>query len=259
MTRLPTTTARFRADLAGGRPLLGTFVKMPTTQAIEILGSVGFDFVVIDQEHAPLDRSHIDLMCLAARASGVAPVVRVGDPGDANVLFALDCGAAGIMFPHVTSAQKARAIVQSCRYAGGRRGFAGMTRAADWGRRTTAQHIAAQDAEIAVIAMIEDPGAVDAVADIVATEGLDAVFIGRGDLGAAFATDSDATTRVADLTARIAAATIAAGKPVLMLVGSTADASAMRALGARTLLVSSDHNFLKSAAAAAVRDYAGGD
>lgn len=250
-----TSPRTFRARLLAGAPMLGTFVKLPTTQVIEILGGLGFDFVVIDQEHAPLDRAQIDLMCLAARASGLAPVVRVGDPGAANVLSALDCGAVGIMFPHVVSAPVAADCVARCRYQGGVRGFAGLSRASDWGAVSGPTHIARQDSEIAVIAMIEDRPAVAEVPAIVATPGLDAIFIGRGDLGATFGADPEAKTKVAALTQQIAAATVAGGARLMMLATDTADAAAMRGLGATAMLVASDHNFLRSAAAQALRDY----
>ena len=67
----------FRERLLGRERLFGTFLKLPTTQVIEILGQIGYDFVIIDQEHAPLDRGTTDLMILAARASNVAPLVRI--------------------------------------------------------------------------------------------------------------------------------------------------------------------------------------
>jgi 2-keto-3-deoxy-L-rhamnonate aldolase RhmA len=244
----------FRARLLAGDPMVGTFLKFPTTQTVEILGALGFDFVVIDQEHAPLDRAQIDLMCLAARASGLAPVVRVGDPGAANVLSALDCGALGIMFPHVTSARVAADFVARCRYKGGVRGFVGMSRAAGWGALSGPELMAAQDSEVAMIAMIEDQPAVDEVAQIVAVPGLDAIFVGRGDLGASFGDDPEAKTKVAALAQRIAAETVAVGKPLLMLATSPEDAAAMRALGAVSLLVGSDHGFFRGAAAKALND-----
>ena len=105
----------FRERLLGRERLFGTFLKLPTTQVIEILGQIGYDFVIIDQEHAPLDRGTTDLMILAARASNVAPLVRIPEFTDANVLSVLDCGAMGIMVPHVTSVDKARAIARRCR------------------------------------------------------------------------------------------------------------------------------------------------
>ena len=93
----------FRQRLVQQEVMLGTFVKLPTTQAIEIFGATGMDFVVIDQEHAPLDRAQVDLMVLAGRASNIAPLVRLADASEASVLSALDCGASGILVPHVTS------------------------------------------------------------------------------------------------------------------------------------------------------------
>ena len=246
--------ARLRERLVTKEPMLGTFVKMPTSQAIEILGAEGFDFVVIDGEHAPLDRNSIDLMVLAARAAGLSPVVRVGHPD--HILTALDCGALGVMVPHVSSVETAREVAAACRYAGGSRGFAGLTRAAGWGARKPLEHLNAQDAEVVCIAMIEDQEAVERAAEIAAVDGIHALFVGRGDLTATFGSDPDAAAKVATLSQRVAKAAHAAGKPLLMLATSTADAADMRALGVTAMIVSSDHGMLKSAASAAVRDYA---
>jgi 2,4-dihydroxyhept-2-ene-1,7-dioic acid aldolase len=159
------------------------------------------------------------------------------------------------MFPHVDSPEKAREVARACRYAGGSRGFAGMTRASGWGARPGPRHMEEQDRQIACIAMIEDISALEHVPAIAATEGIDALFVGRGDLTASFGSDPDARTKVAEMTAQIAEAARAAGVPLMTLATSTADAAAMRALGSRAMLVSSDHNFLKSAASAALREY----
>jgi 2-keto-3-deoxy-L-rhamnonate aldolase RhmA len=246
----------FRQRLLARDQLWGTFLKLPTTQVIEILGEVGYDFVVIDQEHAPLDRGITDLMILAARASNVAPVVRIGDFNDANVLSSLDCGAMGIMVPHVTTVEKARDVVRACRYAGGSRGFAGLTRASNWGRVSGIKHMAQQDSGIACIAMIEDLEAVDRAGDIAGVEGIDALFIGRGDLTAAFGDDPQASAKVAEITAKVAAAAREAGVPLMMLPTSKPDLATSREHGASAMLISSDHGFIRSAASAALKDYA---
>lgn len=253
MRSAPGDYTRLRERLKAKEPMLGTFVKMPTSQAIEILGAEGFDFVVIDGEHAPLDRNSIDLLVLASRAAGLAPIVRVGHPD--HILTALDCGALGVMVPHVSSVETAREIAAACRYGGGTRGFAGLTRASGWGSRKPLDHLKAQDAEVVCIAMIEDSLAVDRAQDIAVVDGIDALFVGRGDLTATFGTDPDAAAKVAALSKRAAKAAEQAGKPLLMLATSTADAAEMRALGVAAMLVSSDHGMLKSAAATAVRDY----
>lgn len=245
--------AQFREQLRLKTPLLGTFVKLPTSQAIEILGAEGFDFVVIDGEHAPLGRAEIDLMVLAARAAGIAPVVRVGSPD--HILTALDCGAAGVMVPHISSVADAQAIAAACRYVNGSRGFAGLTRASGWRSRRPVEHMEEQDNAVVCIAMIEDAQAVDAVTEIAAVDGIHALFVGRSDLAATFGSDPDAAQKVSALSERVATAARNAGKPLLMLATSPADAAKMREWGVTALMVSSDHGMLKSAAATAIRDY----
>ncbi|WP_454744449.1 HpcH/HpaI aldolase family protein [Ciceribacter selenitireducens] len=247
----------FRQRLVQQEVMLGTFVKLPTTQAIEIFGATGMDFVVIDQEHAPLDRAQVDLMVLAGRASNIAPLVRLADASEASVLSALDCGASGILVPHVTSVEKARSIVSACRYIGGGRGFASMTRAGLWGSRGRLEHMRAQDTELACIIMIEDLEAMEHATEIASVEGVDAVFIGRGDLTAAFGDHPDAAQLAAEAAVRIAEAIRAAGKTLAILAANPADAATFRALGASVILVGSDHNFLRSSAANVLRDHAG--
>jgi 2-keto-3-deoxy-L-rhamnonate aldolase RhmA len=246
----------FRDRLLARERMLGTFLKMPTTQVIEMLGPLGYDFVVIDQEHAPLDRAMTDMMIFAARASNIAPLVRVPEFNAASILSALDCGALGIMVPHVNSVEKAQAVVQSCRYAGGSRGFAGLTRASTWGSVNGVQHMAAQDRQVACIMMIEDQDAVDQAGAIARVEGVDALFIGRGDLTASFGGDPNAGTKVAEISTRVAAAAKEANVPLLMLPTSRDDFDFAKGIGASAMLLSSDHGFIRSAAAKAIKDFA---
>jgi 2-keto-3-deoxy-L-rhamnonate aldolase RhmA len=233
--------------------MFGTFVKFPTTQAIEILAEVGFDFVIIDQEHAPIDRGTADLMILAARACGLAPLVRISEYSDANILTALDCGACGILVPHVNTAEKARRIAAACRYRNGSRGFVGMSRAAGWGRFKRSEHIANQDAQIACIAMIEDPEAVSLTQDIASVRGIDAVFVGQGDLTASLEGQPGAEKQVISYVQQVAEGLAAAGVPMMMIPkgpGSVAEAYYMNA---NALVLSSDHGFLMSAAQASLK------
>jgi staphyloferrin B biosynthesis citrate synthase len=246
----------FRRRLKAREHLLGTFIKTPTTHATEILGAIGYDFLVFDQEHAPLDRGAIDMMVLAARASNIAGLVRVGDPSDANILGMLDCGAAGILVPHVDSADKAHAIASACRYQGGRRGFANTTRAGGFGEVSYADHKAAQDAQVTCVAMIEDVAAIAAIDQIAAVPGIDAFFVGRGDLTAAIGAPSMTSPQTRKLVEPIMAAARKADMPVIMLCPDREDASAMARLGASAFMVASDHGFLKQAARAALTQFA---
>ncbi len=255
MTNERPSFTRFRDRLLARERMLGTFLKLPTTQVVEMLGPLGYDFVVIDQEHAPLDRGITDLMILAARASNIAPLVRIPEFSPSAILSALDCGAMGIMVPHVNSVEKAKAVAQSCRYAGGQRGFAGLTRASSWGSVGGTQHMAAQDSQVACIVMIEDQDAVEHAADIARVDGVDALFIGRGDLTASFGNDPDAASKVAEISRTVAAAARDAGVPLLMLPTSKDDLEFVKEIGASAMLLSSDHGFIRSAAAKTINDF----
>ena len=246
--------AKFRTRLKKRDQMLGTFIKMPTTQTIELLGTMGYDFVVIDQEHAALGREITDIMILACRASNITPVVRVGDPSAHNILSVLDCGATGILVPHVNSVIKAREVAAACRYTGGVRGMSSVTRASNWG--TTggmSAHKRNADAEIACIAMIEDLDAVDSVGEIARVEGIDAIFIGRGDLTAVIGGDSQTDPRTTAVVQKIAAQARDADKPIIIFASDREDAIQMRSLGASTFIVGTDQLFFASGAATGMK------
>ncbi|MBL4808013.1 MAG: aldolase [Rhodobacteraceae bacterium] len=247
----------FRKRLKSQDHLLGTFVKTPTTHATEMLGLLGFDFVVFDQEHAPLGHDALDRMILAGRASNIASIVRVGDPSESNILSVLDCGASGVLVPHVSTVEKAEHIVACCRYRAGHRGFANTTRAGGFGSVSFSEHMDTQDAQVSCIAMIEDVDALDEIEGIVAVEGLDAIFIGRGDLTAAIGAPSMTSAETHEIVKPIMQAARNAGLPIIMLCPNRKDAVAMTKLGASAFLISSDHGFMRSAATAALTEFAG--
>jgi len=238
----------FRGAVLSGRKLFGTFLKIPATMPAEILGSVGYDFVVIDEEHAPFNRETTDRIILACRAWGLGAVVRVQSADPAALLSVLDCGADGILVPHVKDVETARAVVSAARYATGTRGFSPTTRAGTFGGTSAADHVAQQDGRVLVIAMIEDPEALEVIDDILAVEGLDAVFVGRGDLASAYRDLSGQTGAVAQATAKIQASARAAGKVVAILPSTPEDAQARAQEGASMFILSSDQGFLRSAA-----------
>lgn len=255
MTNDKSPRTAFRRRLRNREHLLGTFVKTPSPHATEMLGSAGFDFVILDAEHAPLDRAALDLMVLAAWSTNIAALVRVGEGSPSAILSALDCGAAGVLVPHVDTASHAQAIVASCRYRGGRRGFSNTTRAGGYGKRSVAGFIADSDEQVACVAMIEDLGALDRLEEIASVPGLDAFFIGRGDLTVAMGLENPSDPKVYDAVARIAAAARTAGLPVMVLPGSKADAVAMGELGATAFVLSNDQSFLLKAAQEALKEY----
>ena len=244
----------FRKRLLAGEVLLGTFIKFPTGHSTEIIGSVGFDFVVIDEEHGPFDRGSTDQALMGARAGGIAGFVRVPDTG--RLLGALDDGAIGVLVPHVSSPEKAREVVSLCRYRGGKRGFSNTTRAGEYGGRGMWGHVDAQDRDVTVLAMIEDPEALECLDAIFATPGLDGCFIGRGDLTVALGAKGLDSPETQGATEKILAAARKAGKPACIMVVSATEAETWKKLGATAFIVSSDQGFLRAGAAKVAADFA---
>jgi len=250
-TRPPYT--EFRKRLTDRELVVGTFIKTPTGHATEILGDLGFDFVVIDEEHAPFDRRSTDQTLVAARTVNTAGIVRV--PGPSALLSVLDCGATGVLVPHVDSEAKAREVVAACRYRNGHRGFSNSPRAGGYGRLKVWEHVDQSDAQVTVIAMIEDPPALDVIDAIVAVEGLDAVFIGRGDLTVSLGVDGPGTPEVKAATETITAAALKAGKAVLAMSPGGDDARWLKGLGVSGMIVASDQGFMRQAAGRALSEF----
>ena len=241
----------FRQRLIAGEVLVGTFIKTPTIHTTEILGQLGFDFVVIDAEHAPFDRVSIDQILLAAKAWDVPAMVRVDRADDAAILAALDDGAAGVLVPHVANPDKAASVARAVRYRGGRRGFSNSPRAGHYGATGIWEHVRVQDESAIAMAMIEDPEALDHLPEILATPGLDGAFIGRGDLTVALGADSPDAPEIRAAVEAIAQHCVGAGKPVCAHVGGVSpdDMGWLRGLGVTAFIVSSDQGLLRRAGA----------
>jgi 2-keto-3-deoxy-L-rhamnonate aldolase RhmA len=244
----------FRQRLLAGEHLIGTFVKTPTTHATETLGDLGFDFVVIDEEHAPFDRAATDMALLAARGAGIAGLVRVRDASPIHLLSVLDCGATGVLVPHVATATQARQVARACRYRGGTRGYSGSPRSGRYGASAMWDTVEAADASVTVIAQIEDPEALTEIQAISEVEGIDALFIGRGDLAVALGAKSSDSPEVRNAVEHIAKAARAARKPICVFVGGRAEAAWLQAQGATAFVVASDQSFMRRAAAQALTD-----
>jgi 2-keto-3-deoxy-L-rhamnonate aldolase RhmA len=255
MTSTPQRPAprEFRKRLLNRELLIGTFCKTPTSHATEILGSIGYDFVMLDEEHAPWTRQSLEVGFLGARAFGTAGLVRVARPDANSILSALDDGAIGVMVPHVGSAEKARNIASWARYKGGTRG-SGVGRGGDYGGAGTGRpieaHYESSDATTTVIAMIEDREAIEHIDEIVAVEGIDGFFLGRGDLGLSLSNASGKAPTVEEAVRIVAKAVLKSGKALCAVTQNMAsdDAKKMIDLGVTALMVASDQGLLRSGA-----------
>lgn len=245
----------FRERLRAGAPLAGTWVKTPHPHVVEVLALTPLDLLVLDAEHAPFDRSQLDACILAARAGGKPVLVRPASAADEQILNALDCGADGVIVPHIRSAHDARGIARACQYVSGGRGYAGSSRSAGYTTFGMARH-RAQAANVAAIAQIEDREAVDVIEEIAVVEGIDALFIGRADLAISYGAATPDDPVVVAAVERICAAGRAAGRTVGMFLSRTADVAEWRGRGASLFVLRSDHEFLLAGAAELVREMA---
>lgn len=169
----------------GGEPSLGTWLKVPAVEVVEVLALAGLDFVIIDLEHAPLSIRDAATMITLADARGMSPFVRVSDTSPAAVGRILDAGAAGLLVPHVDTGEEAAAIVDAMRFPPvGHRGSGRNSRSGAWGATGRDAYLE-RGAAALCIPQIESLAAVDNVEDILAVGGVDAVFLGAGDLSLA--------------------------------------------------------------------------
>jgi staphyloferrin B biosynthesis citrate synthase len=247
----------FKARLIAGEPLLGTFIKTPHPHVVEVLAGTGLDCLCLDAEHAPFDRGDLDLCIMAARntrsgAGGMPILVRPASGASDQILNALDCGADGVVVPHVRSAKDAAEVASLAHYgaagAHAKRGYAGSSRAAGYGTIGIADHLANSRARTTVIAQIEDVEALDEIDAIAAVDGIDALFIGRIDLTIALGCTSPDDPKVIAACDHIIAAAVRANRPVGLFTSKPSDAAYWQAKGARLFLLGSDHGFLRAGA-----------
>ncbi len=235
--------------LTAGELIVGTFVKTPSWIVVEVLALSALDCLCLDAEHAPFDRIAIDGCAVAARAGGKDLLVRVPVATPEHILNALDCGATGIVAPHVRSAHEARDLVRMAHYGAGGRGYAGSSRAAGYTTSSMADHLE-RSARTIVIAQIEDPESIEDIEAIAAVDGIDALFVGRVDLTVAYGAASQDDPRVVAAVERVCAAGRAQGRPVGMFLARTGDIPLWREKGASLFLLGSDHGFMLAGAAA---------
>lgn len=175
---------RFKAALKQGRHQLGIWNTLGGNTVPEMLGGAGFDWVLIDCEHAPLETVEVlpALQAIAAYPE-VSAIVRPASNDPVLFKRILDMGAQTLLVPFVETAEEAAAAVRAMRYGpSGIRGMAGMTRATRYGRVEN-YFTTAQD-QLCLIAQVETVRGLDNLEAIATVDGVDGVFIGPADLSA---------------------------------------------------------------------------
>ena len=246
MTRIETFRTRLRAREA----MVGTFLKTPSPIVCEVLGLTPLACVCIDAEHAPFGRMEIDACVAAFRAADMPTLVRVQTSNAGEILGALDCGATGIVLPHVVSGPQAAELARVAHYGPGGRGYAGSSRAARYATKAMVEHIRDSAARTTIVAQIEDAEALPNLDAIAAVEDIDCLFVGRMDLTVSLGAASAQDARVIEAVEQICAVGRRHGKTVGMYFPPGEDCAAWQKQGATFFLLGSDQQFLLDGARA---------
>ncbi|MCO5124223.1 MAG: 2-dehydro-3-deoxyglucarate aldolase [Rhizobacter sp.] len=236
---------RFRQRLQAGERLIGCWMSLGTPVTTEVVGIAGFDWLLLDAEHAPNDVLTLIPQLMALKDSPSAPIVR--PPWNDTVIIKrlLDAGFYNFLIPFVESAAQARAAVAATRYPPqGVRGISVSQRSNRYG--SVPDYLKRVNDQIAVVVQIENRAGVAAAAEIAAVDGIDCLFIGPSDLAAAYGHIGELNhPEVQQAIAQVHAAAQAAGKPTGILASVEADARRYLDMGLSFIAVGSDLGVLR--------------
>jgi 4-hydroxy-2-oxoheptanedioate aldolase len=251
---------RLKELLDADQPAFGLQLRFGSPAIVELVGLAGFDWVLIDSEHAPQTPVTIQNQLQAAGCTPTTPVVRIGKNDPALIHLYLDMGAMGIAVPFINTPEEARLGAEACRYPPqGTRGW-GPHRAAGYGLHAEAYTEKINDL-VMYLPIIETAEAIENIEGIMAVDGVDSCIVGPVDLcislGIPFQFDHpaylDALQRVRDAAQR-------AGKPAgLPLLGALDDQDNIRQQveqGARLLLLGGDEPYIVQACRKALENHA---
>ena len=173
-----------KEKLRAGEPVFGVSVMIPSPQIVEMVAAAGFDWVLLDCEHGTLTLESVELMAMAAEASGITAIARPVTKSPEHILQVLDRGVMGVQVPHVSSADDAREVIAAVKYhPAGRRGLAAGTRAAAYDSHgTLADHVKAANEATLIAIQLEEQAAIDNIDELLTVDDIDVFFIGPSDL-----------------------------------------------------------------------------
>jgi 2-keto-3-deoxy-L-rhamnonate aldolase RhmA len=173
-----------QSKLAADEPVLCMGVNQMRTPSIAVIAAAcGFDALYIDLEHNPTSLETAAAICVAALGISITPIARVSSRDAHDATRILDCGAQGVMVPHVSTVAEARAVVDSCRYPPqGHRSASGSGPDVAYSARSQGQINSYLNEQILLIAMLETPKAIENADAIAAIDDIDILHIGSSDL-----------------------------------------------------------------------------
>jgi 4-hydroxy-2-oxoheptanedioate aldolase len=234
----------FKAALKAGKPQIGLWCSIPSNYTAELLAGAGFDWLLLDTEHTPIDIETVITQLQAVAPYPTTPIVRVPWNDRVTIKRYLDIGIQTLLIPQVDTVEEAKAAVAQARFPdAGVRGVAGSTRASRFGRVKN-YHVNAHH-EICTLIQVESREALSHIEAMAAIDGIDGIFIGPADLHASLGylgerAHKDIMPVIDDALARIAKTGKAAG----ILTDSEENARRWLKCGATFVGVGSDVGLL---------------
>lgn len=227
--------------LKEGRVALGAWITIANPEVSEMLSLLGFDWLLFDLEHAPIDYQQLEYMLMGVRGEAT-PLVRVPFNDPVYVKRVLDLGVAGVLFPLINSRSDAELAVKSVRYPPeGIRGV-GPRRAASYGLKT--QEYFDHAGEILVIVQIETREAVERAEEILSVEGVSAFFVGPNDLSFSYGKRSWKDEEVRRAIERLSEVSRSTGVPGGMYCSDYESLEFALRSGFKLIALGSDYRFL---------------
>ena len=173
-----------KEKILNGELCLGVGLRQSRTVDIgKIMATSGYDWLFIDMEHNSMDIDIASQISVAAQDAGITPIVRVPDFAHHHATRVLDCGALGVVFPHVENADIAKKLVSYCLYPPkGHRSMTGVLPQLDFKQNAIAEVASIINENMLIVIMLESPEAIENVETIAAIDGVDVVLIGTNDL-----------------------------------------------------------------------------
>ena len=230
----------FKRALRAKRPQIGLWSSLASHLSVEVVAGAGFDWLLLDMEHAPNELPMVHSQLQAASGGTAHPIVRPPWNDMVVIKRLLDIGVQSLLIPYVQTAEEARNAVAFTRYPPhGVRGFATGPRANDYGRITDSVQTYAE--ELCVLVQVETRQGLDNLEAIAGVDGVDGVFIGPADLAAALGhagelKHPEVQAAIEDAIRRL----VAMGKPPGILTGDEQLARRYLELGGLFVAVGSD-------------------
>lgn len=240
----------FKRAIKAGKPQIGLWSTLSSSYTVEVVAGAGFDWLLLDTEHSPVDIENLLTQLQAAAPYASHPIVRIPWNDMVTVKRVLDIGAQTLLVPYVQNVEEARNAVAHTRYPpAGVRGVAGTTRATRFGRLPDYAKRAHED--ICVLVQVETQAALNNIEAICGIEGIDGVFIGPADLHASLGYPGEiANPKVKPLIDDAIRRIRKAGKAPGILTPNEADARHWLECGALFVAVGADVGILARGAEA---------